>query len=243
MKDVDEADRVVRVLSILAGELDAPFAIGEASWAVQRFLAALARYTPVVLILDDVHWAEPAFLDLVEQFVQHTTGVPLLVLALARPELIDRRPQWAEHADGPPGVRLERLSDDDTGTLVVSRGGTHLEKPVLERVVATAEGDPLFAEQLFSLVRERGPDALGSLPPTVEALIAARLDGLPRRERSALERAAVIGRDFRETELVALSPPDEAAIVGRTLSSLEHAGFVRHRRVAATDNTSRSNTS
>ncbi|HET9673400.1 MAG TPA: BTAD domain-containing putative transcriptional regulator [Gaiellaceae bacterium] len=235
--DVDEADQVARVLRVLAGELDEPFALGDASWAVQRFVGALAREAPVVLILDDVHWAEPALLDLVEQLVQHASGVPLLVLAMARPELVARRPQWAEHADGPVVVRLERLSDDDTKRLVASHGGTHLEKPVLERVVATAEGNPLFAEQLFSLVQERGPDALGSLPPTVEALIASRLDGLPRRERAALERAAVAGRDFRESELVALSPPDEAAIVPQTLVSLVHAGFVRRQRVAAADDT------
>ena len=237
LEDVAEADRVARVLRVLAGELDEPFAVGEVSWAVQRFVATLAKDKPVLLIVDDVHWGEPAFLDLVEQLVEHTHGVPLLVLALARPELIDRRPHWADHADGPAGVRLERLSDDDTKNLVESHGGAHLEQPVLDRVVSTAEGNPLFAEQLFSLVRERGPDALGSLPPTVEALIASRLDGLGRRERSAIERAAVVGRDFRAGELVALSPPDEAAIVTQTLAILAHAGFVRRRRVAATDDT------
>ena len=233
----EEAERITRVLRVVVGELDEPVASGEVSRAFQRFLATLAGEGPVLLILDDVHWAEPELLDLVEQLVAHTQRVPLLVLALARPELIDRRPEWLAHADGPAGVRLDRLSDDETRTLVASRGGTHLEQPMLARLVATAEGNPLFAEQLFSLVHERGPDALGSLPPTVEALIASRLDGLGRRERSAVERAAVVGRDFRESELVALCPADEAAIVPKTLASLARSGFVRRRRVAATADT------
>jgi class 3 adenylate cyclase len=233
----EEADRVTRVMRVVVGELDEPVASGEVSWAFQRFVATLADQAPVLLILDDVHWAEPELLDLLEQLIARTRRVPLLVIALARPELIDRRPDWAEHADGPAGIRLERLTDEDTRTLVASRGGTHLEEPMLARLVATAEGNPLFAEQLFSLVHERGPDALGSLPPTVEALIASRLDGLGQRERSAVERAAVAGRDFRERELVALSPPDEAAIVAQTLVSLARSGFVRRRRVAATADT------
>ena len=139
--------------------------------------------------------------------MSQTHGVAVLVIVLARPELIRNQPEWAKHADGPEGVRLEPLSDEDTRVLVASRGGTHLESPVVERLVETAEGNPLFAEQLLLLVGERGPDALGSLPPTVEALIASRLDGLGRQERTALERAAVIGRDFRELELIALYPP------------------------------------
>ena len=237
LEGVDEAERVASVLRVLSGELDEPIAAGEASRAFQRFVSALARETPVVLILDDVHWAAPELLSLVEHVVAQTHGVAVLVIAIARPELIRNQPEWAKHADGPEGVRLEPLADEDTRALVASRGGTHLEPPVVARLVETAEGNPLFAEQLLLLVGERGPDALGSLPPTVEALIASRLDGLGRRERAALERAAVIGRDFRELELIALSPPDEAAIVARTLSSLAHDGFVRRRRVAATDDT------
>jgi class 3 adenylate cyclase/tetratricopeptide (TPR) repeat protein len=234
---VDEADRVARVLHVVAGEVDQPVGSGEASWAFQRFLTALARERPVLLILDDLHWGEPALLEFVDQVVTRTHGVPLLVLALGRPELRERGEQWEARAVGRAGITLSRLSDEETKTLVASRGGTHLERPMLERLVAIAEGNPLFAEQLFALIQERGPDALGSLPPTVEALIASRLDGLGRRERAAVERAAVAGRDFRERELVALSPPEEAAVVHETLASLAHAGFVRRRQVAATDDT------
>jgi class 3 adenylate cyclase/tetratricopeptide (TPR) repeat protein len=237
LRGVDDADRVAFVLRALTGELDEPFSVADASWAAQRFFAALAREAPVLVVLDDLHWAAPVFLDLLEQLVSRTRGIPLVLLGLARPELTERRPQWAENAEARVEVRLERLSDEETVALVAGRGGKNLERRVLDRLVATAEGNPLFAEQLFEVVHERGPDALTSVPPTVDALIAGRLDGLERQERAALERAAVIGRDFRASELVALSPPEEAAIAAQTLASLARGRFVRRRRVAAVADT------
>jgi class 3 adenylate cyclase len=228
-----DAEQVARSLRALVGDLDAPLPAGEASLAVRRMLETLARRSPVVLVLEDLHWAEPTLLDLVEQLVARSADAPLLVLAVARPELAERRPHWLDDAPDRVVVRLEPLGDEEAEELVTALAGEAVTAAVRARVIEIAEGNPLFAEQLLRLAREGGPEALESRPPTVEALLASRLDALPPLERSTVERAAVIGRDFRRSELVALLAPERAALVEQALASLTRAGFVRSRRATA----------
>jgi tetratricopeptide (TPR) repeat protein len=181
-------------------------------------------------VLEDLHWAEPTLLDLLEQVVERTEGVPLLVLATARPDLLERRPQWA---DAHVTARLEPLGDADAATLIEKLAEDELDADVRARIAEAAEGNPLFAEQLLAFVLEQGPSALDTLPPTIEALLASRLDTLGREERAIVERASIVGRDFRQSELVALSQPEEAGMIGSALNVLVGRGFVRRRRATA----------
>ena len=181
--------------------------VGESYWAVRRLLEALARTRPVLLLLDDVHWAEPALLDLVDYLGERITDAPLLLVNLARPELA--RPAGDQIALGP-------LSDEEARELVARVA--ELDEETLERVVALAEGNALYAEQLASFAAEGGE----GLPPTLEAVLAGRLGRLAHSERAVLQRAAVVGREFSRGIVAALSeePVDGA------LSSLSRRSFV-----------------
>ena len=195
-----------------------PASLGETYWAVRRLLEALARVRPVLLLLDDVHWAEPALLDLVEYLAARVTDAPLLVLCLARPELLDERPSWAEGA-----LRLEPLADDEARTLVA--GTAELDDKAATRVVELAEGNPLYAQQLAAFAAESGK-ALepGAMPATLDAVLAGRLGRLDSDERATLQRAAVVGREFSRGAVAAIAPPDLA--VDAYLLALARSGFV-----------------
>jgi DNA-binding SARP family transcriptional activator len=184
---------------------------GEVFLAARRVFEELAQGRPLVVGLDDVHWAASTLLDLVEYLAERAEG-PILFLCLARPELLDKRPGW-------PGelLRLEPLSDEQAEALAEG-----VEPGLRTEVVAAAGGNPLFLEQLVAFAEESG--SLDRIPPSVEALIAARLDLLPPDELDVLERAAVVGRLFERAALQALGGD-----VG-LLSSLEEKGFVRQLR-------------
>ena len=185
--------------------------LGESYWAVRRLLEALTRTRPVLLLLDDVHWAEPALLDLVDYLGERITDAPVLLVNLARPELA--RPAGEQIALGP-------LSDEEARSLVA--GIAELDEETLGRVVALAEGNALYAEQLASFAAENG----NGLPPTLEAVLAGRLGRLADLERAVLQRAAVAGREFSRGVVAALSeePVDGA------LASLSRRSFDPPRR-------------
>jgi class 3 adenylate cyclase len=230
LADDDDADAISRGIHALTSPEGGALPAGEATWAVGRFLRSLARRRPLVLVLEDLHWAEPTLLDLLEQVVERTGGVPMLVLTTARRELLERRPQWV---DTYVSVQLEPLGDDDAAMLIEKLAVDELDANVRARIAEAAEGNPLFAEQLLAFVLEQGPSARDALPPTIEALLASRLDTLDRAERSVVERAAIVGRDFRQSEVVALSPPEAAGTIGSALNVLVRRGFVRRRRATA----------
>jgi DNA-binding SARP family transcriptional activator len=214
--DEDDARLVARrVRELLGLEEGAPPA-GEGFWAVRRLLEALARERPLLVVLEDIHWAEPTLLDLVEHLAAQASG-PLLVLCLARD--LDR--------DWPVAVRLTPLPDDEATSLVAALpGGAALDEPLRRRIVELAEGNPLFAEQLLAHALESGEDALAAVPGSVEALIAARLDRLPPDERGVLERAAVVGREFPAAAVADLSERE----VAEDLAALGERGLVRAAR-------------
>jgi DNA-binding SARP family transcriptional activator len=195
--------------------------VGEQLLAVRRFFEQLAGERPLVLAFDDVHWAEPTLLDLVEQLGTRAEG-PILTLCLARPELREQRPAVAEGA-----VELGPLGEKQVHALVDGLAEDVVDE-VRTRVVETAGGNPLFAEQLVAYAKQGG--ALDTVPPFAEALIAARLDLLEPEERSVLQRAAVVGRLFSLQAVQDLSPANEMTAVGECLLGLADKNLVRRRR-------------
>ena len=174
---------------------------------------------PVVVVLDDVHWAVPTFLDLVE-YVVRAVGGPLLVVCATRPELLELRPEWTAAA-----FTLRPLLDSDTTELVEALLERHaLDPEVAERIRTTAEGVPLFLEQLVSYAAETNVSE--GLPPTLESLLASRMDALEPGERVALGRAAVVGRTFSDDAIRALTPDSELAELGGRLASLARRRLV-----------------
>jgi DNA-binding SARP family transcriptional activator len=211
-------DRVARVLAGVLGE-DEAASTGETFWGVRRILETLAADRPVVLVLEDVHWAEPTLLDLVEYLEGFAKQAPMLVLCVARPELLDAHPGWAEKS-----LVLDPLPEADVLALIDDLGGPELDPAVRERVAEVAEGNPLFAEQLLAWAAESG--GLDAVPPSVEALLHSRIDRLPSEQRAALDRAAVVGREFAPVTIQALSPPEAVAGIGPVLLELVRAGLL-----------------
>jgi DNA-binding SARP family transcriptional activator len=236
----DDAETVARNVAGLLGGGGGMASAGEAQWSVRRFLEAAARARPLVVVLEDLHWAEPALLDLVEYLARWSETAPILLLALARPELVERRPGWA--VAPAPGERIELtpLPAAETRELVarIPRADA-LADELLDRVAAIAEGNPLYAEQLLAFAAEGGD--LEDVPPTVEALLASRLDGLPPAERDVIERASVIGREFTPTTVQALAPagsddaPALAELVGRGLLETDAQDALRFHHVLIRD--------
>ena len=200
-----DAELVLARLTALAeGAESAP--LGESYWAVRRLLEALARTRPVLLVFDDVHWAEPALVDLVD-YLADRAEARLLVLCLARPEL-----------DRPLGERLAlgALGEEEARAIVA--GTAVVDEETREEIVEIAEGNALYAEQLASFAADGGE----GLPPTLEAVLAGRLGRLDLAERSVLQRAAVVGREFSLGAVAALADGE----VAPELLSLSRAGFV-----------------
>jgi class 3 adenylate cyclase/tetratricopeptide (TPR) repeat protein len=205
----EHQDLVCRRVSQLMGIADAE-AGEDTFWAVRRFFEATARERPLVLVFDDIHWGEPTFLDLVEHIADWSRGSPILLLCMARSDLLDVRPGWGGGKLNAATVSLEPLSEEQSAALIANLlGSTELPTQVAVRIVETAEGNPLFVEETLAMlvddglvVREDGrwvaAGDLSSLtvPPSIQALLASRLDRLTPEERTALEAAAVVGKAF-----------------------------------------------
>ena len=177
----------------------------EHQWAVRRLLETFARRHPLVVCIEDVHWAQPAFLDLLEYIAGWTRDAPILLVCLARPELLDVRPRWPGRS-----LTLGPLSGAETDRLLDELAAEWpLDAAARAQIAETAEGNPLFVEQLVAMLADgRGP---AELPPTIQALLAARLDALEPDERRVLERASVVGRDFSRAAVAALADGDVSA--------------------------------
>jgi class 3 adenylate cyclase/tetratricopeptide (TPR) repeat protein len=171
----------------------------ETFWAYRKLFESLAHEQPLLLVLEDIHWAEPTLLDLIEHLVEWTAGAPIAVVCLARPELIDNRPGWTGER-----IELDPLPDAEVEQLVVALAAD-IDPSVRARAIDVSEGNPLFLEQLLALAAEDGQDL--AVPRTIQMLLAARLDRLDPEERALLERAAIVGREFWRRALIALSPP------------------------------------
>jgi DNA-binding SARP family transcriptional activator len=196
-------------------------AIEELFLAARRLLESSARRCPLLVILEDLHWAEAAFLDLVENVA--VAKAPLFLLCLARPEIHERRPGWGE---GGETVDLAALESREAGQLLEAIG-LQLPPRTNGRIVDAAQGNPLFLEQLAAAAAAGTSfDAALPLPPTLRALLAARLEQLGPAERALLQRAAIIGNDFSSAAAVELLPPDARASAERHRDALIDAGLL-----------------
>ena len=218
----EDADAVAQRIAELAGIAESPAAPGEAFWAVRRLLESMASTGPVVVVLDDIHWAEPTLLNLVEYLGAWAEG-PILVLCLARGDLLEQRRGWSGPASTGFLVELGPLPADMLGKLVGRLAGDSVDPQVEQQIVEHAGGNPLFAEQLLVLSAEAPDKALEKPPATVEALLASRLDRLGRSELDVLRRAAVVGRRFSHAELRDLEPEEDAS---RPLLDLAERGLI-----------------
>ena len=152
----------------------------EIAWAFRKLLEALAARRPLVCVFDDVHWGEETFLDLVEHVADLSRDAPILLLCMARPDLLDRRADWGGGKVNATTVLLEPLAPEETELLIESLA--HLDEGLRERILEAAEGNPLFVEEMVALVQESGDGEI-TVPPTIQALLAARLDRLDSSER------------------------------------------------------------
>jgi predicted ATPase/class 3 adenylate cyclase len=219
----DDAAWVESRLRPLVG-LDAPGGARDESFAAwRRFAESLAERRPTVLVFEDLHWADDDLLDFVDEVVDWAEDVPLLVVATARPELLDRRPGWGGGKRNASTLSLAPLADDDTARLISGL----LDRNVLpaetqQALLARAGGNPLYAEQFARMFAERG-DTGGDLPETVQGIIAARLDSLPALEKRLLLDAAVFGKTFWVGALQVEDAEDR-------LHALQRKEFVRRER-------------
>jgi len=217
-----EADSalVLERLGVLAGNGAAP--PEELFWAVRRLFEVLTRERPLLVLFEDVHWAEPTLLDMVEHISRWSREAPILLLCAARPELLEERPRWeGKH------LRLEPLSTEEATQLLDALDGRDMLSPELRtRVAEVAQGNPLYTEQLVAMLAEeaRAAAELVELPPTIQALLTARLDRLEPFGREVLERAAVVGKEFWPGAVAALGGGD--GTLGPTLLELVRSELV-----------------
>jgi class 3 adenylate cyclase/tetratricopeptide (TPR) repeat protein len=223
------ADGVARALGFAPGTTTQE----ETAWSIRTCVEALARRRPLVLALDDVQWAAPALLDVLEHLAEWARDAPILLLCLARQELLNARPTWGR-TPGAVTLQLEPLAAEASRELarhllVTSAAGFE------ETIADVAEGNPFFLEEIVTMLQEEGaiaPDAAPSdlpeiaIPPTISALLAARIDRLERPSRQVLERAAVLGLAFAQEHVDALLPDGHAIDVDATLRDLAQRDFV-----------------
>jgi class 3 adenylate cyclase/tetratricopeptide (TPR) repeat protein len=207
----------------------------ESFWALRRLFESMAAARPLVLVFEDLHWAEPTLLDLIEYLVGWSSGSPILLFCIARPELLDARASFGNDA-----VVLEPLGAEEIGALAANALGSRPVDPaVIHRVAAAAEGNPLFAQEFARMLVDDGLlagddgvwsateslDAL-AVPPSIHALLAARLDRLDADEREVVQCASVVGKEFWWGSVADLVDP---AVRGRVASRLQ--ALVRKRLI------------
>jgi class 3 adenylate cyclase/tetratricopeptide (TPR) repeat protein len=220
---VDDVARVA--LEGLLGQVDSGATPGELAWAFRKLLEAHAAERPVVCLFDDIQWGEETFLDLVEHVADLSRGVPILLLCMARPELLDRRPTWGGGMLNATNVLLEPLSEEETDELIERlRGGAAEDAGLQARIRRAAGGNPLFVEEMVELVAHAAGGEV-AVPPTIQALLAARLDQLHPSERIVLEHGSVEGELFHRGAVAALGDGD--AQVDSRLVALVRKDLVR----------------
>jgi class 3 adenylate cyclase/tetratricopeptide (TPR) repeat protein len=230
----DESVLAVQRVASLVGIEGEGAQLQELFWAIRRLFEALARERPLVAIFDDIHWAEPSLLDLIEYVTGWSSGAPILLLCLARQDLLELRPSLAAPKPNASSILLEPLDRSESEELIENLlGRAGLEEDVRLRIAEAAEGNPLFVEELLQMLIDDGilarrngdwvaagdMEAL-AIPPSIQALLAARLDRLEEGERATLQRASVIGRIFWWGAVSELSPAAEQSKVAGYLQTL-----------------------
>ena len=207
----DEAAAVA--IGPLLGETDVATSAEEIAWAFRKTLEQAAAERPLVVVFDDIQWGEETFLDLIEHVALLSAGASILVYCMARRELVERRPTW------PVSVRLEPLGDEDVDELIPQR----IPGELRDKIAHAAGGNPLFIEEMLAMVGETEGEVV--VPPTLRALLGARLDQLETAERSVLERGAIEGEIFHRGAVQALT--SEQTQVSPRLASLVRKELIR----------------
>ena len=239
-------DDVARRVASLMGISQGSYGKEELLWGARAILEILARRKPLIVIFDDIHWAEPIFLDTIEHLAVGSEA-PLLVACTARHELLEERPGFLDGQDGAERVELRELSRDDMARILANLlDDARLPGSLTNRILAVAGGNPLFAEQMVCMLADSGAiqrrdgrwEYAGgvdevAVPPNVSSLLASRLDGLQSAERGIVERAAVIGIDFESAALSALAPDGDASSdLASPLSALCGKRIIRQSRAS-----------
>jgi class 3 adenylate cyclase len=240
LPDVEDASLVVARLAGAIGLDEVLARPEEIAWAVRRLLETLARERPIVLLFDDLHWAEPTFLRLVQYLAEFCRDTPLLLVCSARPDLTESVPAFFELPDLVM-LELEALQHDACGTLIGNLLGDDVAPEIELRIAEVAEGNPLFIEETVRMLLDEGLIAREGerwqpvrdladvvLPPSIEALLAARLDRLEPVELAVLQRAAVIGRIFSWAAVRAISPERDQGAVAAALEALMRKEVLFH---------------
>jgi class 3 adenylate cyclase/type II secretory pathway predicted ATPase ExeA len=232
-------DSVAARIGSAIGLSDEQYPVAEVFWAVRRLLERLAATSPVVFVVDDIQSAEPTFMDLLEHLIG-STDAPVQLLLTARLDLLDSMPDWAS-SGAVTRLVLSPLDAADAEAMVASLlGGARLDPVTIGQIVTASEGNPLFVEQLLSMLIESGAlrEVEGgweiadrseelAIPPTIHALLAARLDHLGREERVTIEPAAVIGLYFPEPAVAELAPEPVRSLVGTNLEAMTRKHLLR----------------
>jgi class 3 adenylate cyclase len=241
---VKDRDQVVEVLLALLGKTGLPTETEQTSWSVRRLLEQLATRRPLVLSIDDLHWAEPSLLELLERVREEICDLPLLLLCQARPEFLEQHPGWGSGAVNVMTFDLDPLSPGEIEASVAGLLGGGAPDGLVVAVSDWSGGNPLFVEEIVAHLVEVGILAQGpedqwrivgelgraGLPPTVSALLAARLDRLPVAERDLLSRVSVIGLEFTTPDAELLAETESRAGVGALLLALTRRDLVRRVR-------------
>jgi class 3 adenylate cyclase/tetratricopeptide (TPR) repeat protein len=229
----DAEDAAARVSDLLA-PAGAPVAPEEARWAVRKVLEALGRTRPLVLVVDDLQWAEPTFVDVLEHVADLSRDVPLLLLIMARPELLDARPGWGGGKPNATSVLLEPLAEAEAADLLRHLLGTaRLGERAAAQILDVAEGNPLYVEEIVTMLADEGllgapdGDLPIAVPPTIHALLAARLDRLDDGQRAVIEAAAIEGKEFAREGVEALVGDEMRDRVGAHLLALVRMDLIR----------------
>jgi tetratricopeptide (TPR) repeat protein len=237
----EQTERIARGIAVSVGLADAVGGTEETFWAVRKLFEHLASSRPLAVVLDDLHWAEPTLLDLVEYIANFARNAPVLLLGLARTELLESRPDWGRSIAGAATILLEPLTDAESGQLVEQLlGMAGIDQHTGTQISAQADGNPLFLEELVAkllddgLLRRDGGHGIAnaeldrlSIPTTIQVLLAARLEQLPSGERAVLEQASVVGKSFSWAAVAALTPEPERARFGSDLASLIRRDLLR----------------
>jgi tetratricopeptide (TPR) repeat protein len=246
---VTEGDEeVVERIASLLGLTEAQFPVQELFWAARRLLETLAERRPLIVVFDDIHWAAPTFLDLIEFLIDSSFDVPLVLLCASRPDLLEQRPHWRDH-ERAVVVPLRPLSQEEAGRVIDNMlGGVGIPDDVRGRIAAGAAGNPLFVEQMLSMLIDEGFlrrrngrfEAAADLselavPPSIQALLAARVDRLAKDDRAVVEPAAVVGVSFPQPAVEQLVPESLAPRVGERLAGLTERQLVHPDEEAAAE--------
>ncbi|HEX4745929.1 MAG TPA: adenylate/guanylate cyclase domain-containing protein [Gaiellaceae bacterium] len=198
----------------------------ETQLAFRRLLEGRAAERPQVVVIDDLQWAEPVFVDLVEHVADLSRDAPIFLLCVARTELLDARPDWGGGKLNATSLLLEPLGADECSELM-ERLGAHLDDDLRDRITTASAGNPLYVEEMLAMVREHGGEGEIAVPPTIHALLQARIDSLDSDVRVVMERGAVEGEVFHRGAVAMLAPVPVREEVEQHLTTLVRKELIR----------------